>query len=243
MTPAPTHGDDGFQHLLALYRQTSASLAVSPCPRKRGSLLANTTTGQFLPLPCGVLTCHVCIVHTALGHAAAIASARPTEQVLLTQVGDEWGVIKKRFKQLRDTLCRRGSKGEYVYHVEQNPAGTGHHVHLWHWGAPLSEPLLREAARSAGMGAEATVRPMSTFPRYLAYGMKAVIERPDGATELWPAAREYLRLNGGWLHHQTRGYWRGPDGEPLGGIKAAVIAARRHLRGEAGSWIVTSGEW
>jgi hypothetical protein len=115
--------------------------------------------------------------------------------------------------------------------VEGNPRRTGNHLHMWVWGDYLLEPAVIDAALSAGMGREVDVRQAYLPDRQevpaLTYGMKAVLDRPKGTSSMPAQAEQYLTVNGQRLVHATRLFWRdGAGGQPLGGVRAAAVAAR-----------------
>ncbi len=123
---------------------------------------------------------------------------------------------------------------------DQNPAGTGHHIHAWQWGDPLDQGLLRDAALSAGMGDFAEVHPRrAPAGAALTYGMKTVIDGSPVGTELPDATWDYLRLNGGRLLHATRGFWRDETGQQLGEVRDALRAVAR-LNGGDDTWVLTT---
>jgi hypothetical protein len=105
--------------------------------------------------------------------------------------------------------------------------------------------MLAEGALSAGAMLDAHVTNdvfTSAGKRVpsLEYGLKAVlVDRPPEPTRLWPAAVEYLALNGGRLVNASRGFWVDWQGDQVEGgvVRARVVAhgwtqrpAGRHLR-------------
>jgi hypothetical protein len=127
-------------------------------------------------------------------------------------------------KVLRYRLAREVGQVEWVWHVEPNPAGTGHHVHAWEHGAFVPQARLSDLAASVGMGPFARISKIRSSlgaGRYglkgLTYGLKGVQAEDEGVS--------YLRANGSRLTHQSRGFFRGPSGARLS-VKAADRAAR-----------------
>lgn len=180
---------------------------------------------------CGSLRCHACIVPTALNYARALAFARPTQQIMLTLVGEEHELILERMKRFHRVMRRGGEAFSHAYSVERNPRGTGTHLHGWVHGTPVQEARVAEAAVAAGMGAETWVGTVKTYHGrsgpMIKYGLKSVLDRPDNVQELWPEATDFLRLNGGRLVSATRGFWRnGQSGQTLAGVRPAIAAAR-----------------
>ena len=131
---------------------------------------------------------------------------------------------------------------EYAWHIERDPASTGHHIHMWAHGTSISKSTIAAAAETAGMGIVCDLRPVtpSGDPRVptLAYGMKSC-EPPDGeVTELWPEADLYLTANGGHLVHVTRNFWRDQLGRPIHDVRdASRLARQAQGRGE---WVLVN---
>jgi len=114
---------------------------------------------------------------------------------------------------------------QWVWTVEPNPAGTGHHVHAEQRGAFVPVRQLSRLARREGMGQVVDIRRIrmgvDVSSRYLvklaadAYGTKLA----RGDMEQLGA---YLRANGGrQMVHASRGFWRGQDGRVLSGVGEA----------------------
>ncbi len=104
--------EDAHPDPLATYRASSTRLPLLTCPNKASTVLVNTVTGVVLPALCGRVSCYVCVAPTAIGVGQAIAMARPSQAILLTDVGDEWPVIQQRMNRFRALLKRRGFEGK-----------------------------------------------------------------------------------------------------------------------------------
>jgi hypothetical protein len=117
-------------------------------------------------------------------------------------------------KDLRYDLMGEGLDVDWCWHVEPNPAGTGHHVHAWQRGSFVPQARLSELADGCGMGRVVDVRRWR--PRRgpsVAYGLKLAgigygLKLAESAREL----ETYLSANGGRLVHNSRGYWRDSSG-------------------------------
>ena len=196
------------------------------------------STGLLVPAGCHRLSCPVCVVVLAFRLGAAIGLARPDQQVLLTQVGEDWTTIRRRMNHFRRILKGLGVRSEDVYHVEPNPQGTGCHVHMWRWGDRLARSVVAEAAVRAGMGSFADVQPRrqpSGSP--LTYGLKTILNEPSEGMTLSPGAQRYLDLNGNRLCHASRNFWRDETGGPLPGVRAAAKQANHATT--PGKWVTT----
>jgi hypothetical protein len=189
----------------------------------------------------------VCIVVEARNYGAAIALAAPERAVLLTAAGDDWPTIQKRVNRLREYLQRQKLAGQWVWHVEVNPSGDGHHVHAWQWGAArLTEHDLRSAAVRAGLGHMVGLSSVSTpvglsgegllGATAMSYGMKSVMGEPRGDS-LTAEQESYLSVNGQRLAHASHGFWRDQRGRRLRGRKEAVrVALRGRTVGAPDQW-------
>jgi hypothetical protein len=214
------------------------------CPRKVGWRMREVDTGEVFPARCGANSCVWCLPINARERGWAIAYAAPERAMLLTLVGDDWQTIRARMKRLRYDLVEELGRVEWVWHVEPNPAGTGHHVHAWQHGDFLDQSKLSRMAARRGMGEVvriSRVRAAVGSGASMAYGMKlaGLDYGMKEAIALGDQARRYLDANGQRLHHQSRGYWRHPNGEPIKGAKPAVAAARAaRRRGDAGHWVL-----
>lgn len=225
---------------LAYYYRSSREKLLSACPNRPSQVVVNTVTGQTVPARCNKLRCPFCLPHEALGVAAALAMAQPTQLLLLTQLGSTWAGAQRRMNRFREVL-RATYTGGWAYHLEPNPDGTGTHAHAWWRGDHLGRRKLSDAARRAQLGewvstAEAHLPPAgpSGVPR-LTYGLKSVLRQPSNGLHLSGDAEAFLALNGGRLVHATRGYWRDWEGRPLPGLRPAVSHAKAQARGGS-SW-------
>lgn len=173
--------------------------------------LMNLETGEIRPAGCRRLSCPACVRVLAWRRSLAIAWARPSLAVTLTLIApadspDPWQDARKGHNRWRDYYLRSGGRSfESVLHVERNPAGTGYHGHLWLWGPRLDFDRSDAAARRAGLGWVHTER-IRQADSAGAYGLKGLTYGLKGAGD---DTGEYLRLNGGRLTHQSRGFFRG----------------------------------
>jgi hypothetical protein len=195
----------------------------------------NVVTGEVAWARCGRLACAPCSVLNARRRSAAIAWAEPRRAItvtLLADAGDEdpWQTARRRWNRTREYLKRLSiDPGETVLHLEPNPKGTGYHGHVWqHSDSPIPKVALQEAAHRAGAG-WTRIEAIRSRRSAGAYGLKGMGYGLKGVTEESP--REYLRVNGGRLTHQSRGFFRG-----LG-----VRDAEREASGSGGQWAVLVG--
>lgn len=160
--------------------------------------------------------------------AGAIGLARPERFGTLTLVGDDWQQVRARMFRLAYDIRQSRRHLQWCWHVEANPAGTGHHVHFWQRGQWIAQAALVSMARRRGMGEVVDIRRWKakggaavTYGVKLAginYGVKDV-ERDD-------TMPRYLADNGGRLVHASRGWWLRRDGTACGQRAAMKEAAR-----------------
>lgn len=209
------------------------------CPNMAGFVLISQSTGNVVPARCGRLACWYCCRVNAKKRSLAIAYAAPEREVTLTLVGDSWGQVRDRMKNLRHRLLKEIPSFEWVWHVEQNPKTTGHHVHAWQRGSFVPQKLLSSTARGLGMGSVVHVsklRSVGAASRYglkgLTYGLKGVLAENEGAS--------YLDVNGKRLTHQSRSFFASPTGEKLpvreAERQAGMLAAGQQK--DEGPWVL-----
>lgn len=222
----PHHSVDS---LVQYHRMSARMTGGPPCPRFAGDTYWNARRRRPMPRMCLRLSCPVCVGQLAKSHAAAIALARPDQHILLTMLSDVWATARRQVNRGFQYLREQSRPIEAAWTLERNPRKTGAHAHVFSRGAQIDEATLAVAARRAGLGIISEARP-ATLPAQplpmLVYPMKALLDPPAGATELWPEARDFLRLNGGRPVHVTRGFILGADGRPTTLRRAAVDARR-----------------
>lgn len=241
-------GGEAVAASLASYRQSvsmtdEGETDIQPdpaggCPKMRGLLLVSETTGAVYPVRCGRNMCTYCLRVNARVRALAIEYGAPTRAILLTQVGEEWDQVRDRMKRLRHKLAREVKSFEWVWHVEPNPRGTGHHVHAWQRGSFVPQSVLSSLAASEGMGEFARVNAIRSVKGSSSYGLKGIGYGMKGI-EAQDQGDTYLRTNGRRLTHQSRGFFVSASGESMG-VKGAEKAAKRKAGGirDEGPWVL-----
>ena len=173
--------------------------------------------------------------------AGAIGLARPERLIGLSLVGEDWQTVRARVRRLRyDLRHQLGRRFEDCWHVEPNPAGTGHHVHAWQRGGFVPQGVLSRLADARGMGRVCDIRAWRPEgPLAEGYGLKLAgvrygLKLAESSDQMFT----YLEANGGRLVHASRGFWRDELGEPCG-QKAARRAWCRSVAegdGEEHDW-------
>lgn len=149
----------------------------------------------------------------------AIQVAQPEWLLTFGPIADPSQVTKAVIQYRRIIRRALAPTIQDAYHLEPYRYRTGFHIHMWAWGASLSQSAVAKAAIAAGLadGDHVHVQPV-THHGGMGYGLKMMLD-PDGATD--PA--DYLAANGGRLFHATNGFWRGPGDHPAqGGYPGAL---------------------
>lgn len=164
----------------------------------------------------------------------AIADAEPSRFLTLTLVGDDWQTVRLRMKRLGHNVRDQVGAFDWVWTVEPNPKGTGHHVHAWATGRFVPFAELRDLAVREGMGRMVRIERWDSHQGAEVYGFKGVGYGLKGA-EATAAAASYLANNGQRLSHQSRGFF-------AGGVRAAERRGveRSRAAGEVRDWMVVS---
>lgn len=209
----------------------------SGCPNNsRGYVFINSDSGEIAPWRCGRNACAYCVQGNARRRARAIALAKPERALLLTQVGDSWQLVRDRAKNLRYFITKElGKSFDWVYHVEPNPKGTGHHVHAWQRGDFIAQTDLVRISRRVGMGEVAFINKIKNPLEAANYGLKGLGYGMKGV-----AAEEsrvaYLLANGRRLTHQSRGFFVDSEGNGCGVRDAERAASAKGTEG--GKWVL-----
>lgn len=185
---------------------------------------------------CWRLRCAGCVRRCAYVRSLAIADARPERMVTVTRVGDDWGSIRARMKELRYRLVCAERQCDWVWTVEANPRGTGHHVHAWQRGSYLPQRELSALARRCGMGTVADVRKWVTpDDDSVGYGLKNASVGYGLKDASGEGSLGWLALNGGRLTHQSREFF-------AGGVRSCERAALEARGDGLGTWEIVSVE-
>lgn len=220
-TAGDVEARDGLPSSLASYRESLRS-SRPRCERKLNLWLVNQATGEFMPLGCGRMTCPQCVGWLAVRTAGAVGLAEPQRFGRLSLVGNDWQTVRARMSRLRYDLRKALRQDfEWAWNVEQNPKGTGHHVHFFQHGAFVPQRLLAELADYRGMGRNVDIRqwkPQGSLStayglKGLLYPMKGALDEREGQDD--EVLNGFLAINGRRLIHASRGYFR-HCGEHLG---------------------------
>ena len=197
-------------------------------------------TGEWMYARCSANTCGYCLPRNVSERAMAVAYAMPERWIRFSLVGEDHQTRRARMYRLLYGIKQAGYRTEWCWYVEPNPKGTGHHIHVHQHGDYLPQRELVDLADGVGFGRNTWIRPWRADTRSqhayamkdaAGYGMKDAASRDERAAV-------YLEVNGGRLHHHSRGFFRHPDGTHIGNVKAAVKAARGARRTSEADWVL-----
>jgi len=204
-------------------------------------------SGDVRPARCQRLGCPYCVRIEAMIRAAAIWLAKPRRAIRVSMVADAgdpepWGTARYRMNKLREYAARDGYDfGEWCYSVEPNPRETGYHAHVWQHGpAKVDKDALDAYSARAGAG-WCKVETVRHIGRAASYGLKSLRGSGYSLKGTDDEPTEFLRVNGGRLTHQSRGFFRSEAGATLA-VRKAESAALVALFGERepGRWALVS---
>lgn len=209
--------------------------SIAPCRTAGKSPTAwwwSPVTGEVHPWRCKRNRCPWCGPINAHLVAGAIALAEPERVFTLTLVGDDWQTIRSRVNRVTYDVRAAGGQWNVAWHVEENPRGTGHHVHGVQWGTFVPQRTLSWAAARRGMGFRAHIAQVRETDRASAYGLKLAaaaysLKGADGDLE------RFLGLNGARMVHASRGFWRDGPGRPIRSVHGAVQMSMRRMYGDS----------
>lgn len=196
-------------------------------------------SGEMVPCRCLANSCPFCGPLNARMVGGAIAMAEPERWGMLTQVGNNWQETRHRMKNLTYRLrAEAGKPFEWCWHIEPNPAGTGHHCHYWQHGRYVPQTLLSATASALGMGEVCTIQRWRPSKKAITYGLKlAGVTYGLKLAEAEESLEGYLEANGNRLVHASRGFWKDQDGERVGQREAMKAWAKRNGEVER-EWVV-----
>lgn len=191
---------------------------VSACRRAR-------TNGERVD-PCGSAACPRCLGRSARQVGGAIAFARPTVLLTVTNLPSQWTEIRPRMNALLRVMRSTGSTYGWAYNIEANPGRPGCHAHCWVRGPLVDADCLDAFAARARVGLLHQV-PTTTTLVPLGYGLKDIsrsLALP--VVEGLALQANYLHRNGGRVVHSTLGYWLDRSGQPIRLRSARILGLR-----------------
>lgn len=179
-----------------------------PC-RLANYVVCDRLTGEFWPADCDTGTCSTCGVARARVRARLITERCRTEKhprfITLTEAPDDWQARRNQVRDLARRLRGDGVRCEWVWVTERGSKTGMIHVHAIQHGDYVPQ---RDLERLWG-GRRVDIRTAAprhgeyiskTAARVAGYVGKTAVEHLDDA----------LTLNGGRLHHWSRGFFGMP---------------------------------
>lgn len=201
--------------------------------------MVNRRTGHCFPSTDGKRKCPVCSTYHSNLVAEAIDDSRPDTLITLTQLPiDCRGGIHTTWRNILKRADRAGHPAgafAWLFTVERDAGGNSCHLHVLLRGQRPPDSFWSSAAYQL-CGPRVDIRHLrSPMGSYLLKNC-----RPSKAT-CFDCAKvhlaEHIDLNDGRPVHQSRGFFLGDDGSPIGGLRAATSRVREKRRqSDPGDW-------
>ena len=180
----------------------------TPC-RLAGYVVCDRLSGEFWPADCDTGTCARCGLTRARVRARLI-SARQAESdrsrfITLTNAPEDWQQRRAQMRDLARRLRATGHRTEWVWTTESGERSGMIHVHAIQTGDYVRQAFLQDLWG----GRRVDIRAASD--RHSAYITKAAARVAHYISKGASADLETaLELNGGRLHHWSRGFFGCP---------------------------------
>lgn len=220
------------------------------CPNATDKMVVELYSGAVYPDRCRRNTCLCCVALNARRRALAITIMAPERLITITLVAGSTDsnpckTALIRIKRLRERLKETGrDPGEWCYTLEQNPKGTGYHVHCLQTGGYIPQHELEDASKRAKAGITDIRAIKRTGTWTSRYGLKGFGADGYGLKKFRPTGNpaEALRINNGWLEHHTTGFYQ-CDGEILKVRDAERLAIARMNADSPKAFVAMRGEY
>lgn len=172
-------------------------------------VVVDRLTGEFWPADCDSGRCQLCGVNRARVRARLVTERCRTVEhprfLTLTNAPDDWQQRRCQVRDLARRLRSDGLETQWIWVTERGHKTGMVHVHAIQWGDYIPQAQLQELWG----GRRVDIR--SAQPRHGEYisksaGKVASYVSKGGRDDLEAA----LDLNGGRLHHWSRGFWGMP---------------------------------
>lgn len=217
----------GSRPLLVSNKKIGVSL--DPCPRVKWSFL-DTVTGELRPGSCKTYGCEVCGPKKLKEFELLLAWAGPERMFTLTLAPEDH---QTRLWQIRNwvrSIRGDGYRFQYAWSVEENPGGTGHHVHMLQRGdfVPIRKVVASWGGRvcyaqrlkgNAGLASAYLVKAARWDLNKVA---NYTLKKQEGVTRpLW-WSRDYFHGTSAEARQAVRGLLYGPPSEKGRWVKTHV---------------------
>jgi hypothetical protein len=185
---------------------------------------------ERFPASCNTYGCRWCGPVKANAYGQLAAASRPERFLTLTGASADWQENRQRVMNLLRLVRDRGRVFEMFWAVEENPRGTGQHLHGVEHGDYVPQSLLQKLW-GAIVHIE-RIRVEVEASRYVIKGAAASNYVTKGTTADLDAHRA---RNGGRAAHWTRRYMRLDNGEPQTATALRAALGRSSL---SGPWLM-----
>ncbi len=187
------------------------------------------TMARF-PASCDAYSCPRCGPMKARAYGQLAAASRPERFLTLTGASADFQENRQRVMNLLRLVRDRGREFEMFWAVEENPRGTGDHLHGVEHGDYVGQSVLQKLW-GAIVHVE-RIRVEVEASRYVIKGAAASNYVTKGTTADLEAHRA---RNGGRAAHWTRRYMRLDNGEPQTATALRAAFGRSSL---VGPWLM-----
>jgi hypothetical protein len=189
--------------------------------RKTAFCVVEVHSGQIVPADCDTGCCRTCGVRRVKARAEAITWAQRQQPrsrlITLTNCPAEWQTRRCQVRDMRRRLQDSGYACEWIWTTEAGPKHGAIHVHAIQHGSYISQRKLQKAwgnrivdVRAVGDAAKYISKSAALVAGYIG---KEAQNGQDGLSL-------HLGINGGRLHHWSRGFFGGLS------VRDAVKASR-----------------
>lgn len=179
-----------------------------PC-RLADYVVVNRLTGQFWPADCDTGTCQTCGINRARVRARLVTErCRQVPHprfITLTNAPDDWQARRGQVRDLARRLRASGYRTEWIWVTEAGHRTGMIHVHLVQHGDYVPQAELQDLWGGRRVDIRTALARHGEYISKSAARVASYVSK-GGAGDLDAA----LALNGGRLHHWSRGFWGAP---------------------------------
>jgi hypothetical protein len=174
-----------------------------------GYVVLQEQTGRFWPADCGSGWCPDCGVRRVARRARLVtirqAEVGRSRLITLTRCPEDWQQRRAQVRDLGRRLRTAGYRCEWIWTTEAGSRSGMVHVHAVQFGDYVKQAVLQE------MWGGRIVDIRAAHTRHAGYISKAGAAVANYISKGGTAHLDQaLELNGGRLHHWSRGFWGGP---------------------------------
>lgn len=180
----------------------------TPC-RLGGYVVVDRLTGEYWPADCDSGVCQRCGINRARVRARLITERtrgfKHPRFITLTQAPDDWQARRAQVRDLAHRIREAGYRTEWVWVTERGSKTGMIHVHAIQTGDYIPQVRLSDLWGGRRVDIRSAVPGHGEYISKAAARCASYISK-GGVADL----DEALDLNGGRLHHWSRGWWGMP---------------------------------